>query len=82
MPTQSKGKVVVKSWQQLPPEIIRLIVTYTLLEVSATALIPRTWDRRALWQPRMSYTVIRDAKLLEGYMSICSSWGKARKYFI
>ena len=79
MTAQSKGKVVVKSWQLLPPEIVRHIVTFALLDISATAFIPRVWERQDHWLPRMSYTVIRDAKLLEKYMSICSSWGRARK---
>ncbi|KAG6847202.1 hypothetical protein H0H93_009561, partial [Arthromyces matolae] len=73
--TVYKGKVTHRSWPQLPPELVRTIATYYLLDVSRTSYCPQTWDSREAWHHRMVYTALRDASDLERHMmSICPQW--------
>ncbi|KAF8161555.1 hypothetical protein B0H34DRAFT_796324 [Crassisporium funariophilum] len=76
---QYKGKVTHRSWPQLPEEIVRLITTHYLWELSATSYCPQTWDtRKQLWQQRMVYTCIRDSMDLEKHiMAVCPEWHRA-----
>lgn len=76
-----KGKVAHRSWQHLPPELVRLIVTHALLDISANAFIPQTWDQRDQWLPRMVFNVLRDTDTMEHFMLVCPPWSIAREYF-
>ncbi|EIN06641.1 hypothetical protein PUNSTDRAFT_127338 [Punctularia strigosozonata HHB-11173 SS5] len=71
-----KGKAT-RSWQQLPPELIRLVATHYLLEVSAHNHCPHAWEPRELWPYRMVYACLRDANELERLMQICPPWASA-----
>ncbi|CAL1711935.1 unnamed protein product [Somion occarium] len=71
-----KGKVL-RSWSQLPAEVIRLIATHYLLDFRTFAYVPTTWEAREMWPRRIVYTVMRDAPEVEKLMSICPSWGSA-----
>ncbi|KAI0919431.1 hypothetical protein AcV7_006167 [Taiwanofungus camphoratus] len=70
-----KGKQS-RSWQQLPPEVIRLIATHYLYELSATNYYPGTWEQRYMYQNRNMYAVLRDAVDLER-LYICPLWHSA-----
>ncbi|EPQ55366.1 hypothetical protein GLOTRDRAFT_121520 [Gloeophyllum trabeum ATCC 11539] len=72
-----KGKFTNRSWHQLPPEIIRLIATHYLLDVSPSSYCPQTWEIPQFWPMRMMYTVLRDALQVEKLMQICPSWHTA-----
>ncbi|KAI0785881.1 hypothetical protein C8Q75DRAFT_315072 [Abortiporus biennis] len=71
-----KGKYT-RSWQQLPPEIIRLIATYYLLDAAATNYCPIVWETRDAWPGRLVYVIMRDGAELERLMCICPSWHTA-----
>ncbi|KDR69868.1 hypothetical protein GALMADRAFT_214931 [Galerina marginata CBS 339.88] len=73
-----KGKLAHRSWPQLPEEIVRLITTHYLWDLSARSYCPQTWENRKQWYSRMVYSCIRDALDLEKYiMAICPEWRKA-----
>ncbi|KAJ7247474.1 hypothetical protein C8J57DRAFT_1724455 [Mycena rebaudengoi] len=76
-PMVYKGKVTNRSWPQLPPELIRLIATYYLWDVSACNATPRIWELPRYWQERMVYVAVRDSRDLERLMSVCPQWGIA-----
>ncbi|KAI0002249.1 hypothetical protein BJV74DRAFT_43051 [Russula compacta] len=78
----SKGKssTGVKPWSQLPSEIIRLIATYYILDVSNSNYCPATWDLREHWPHRIIYAAFRDAFALEKLMTMCPSWGSALEW--
>ncbi|TCD65399.1 hypothetical protein EIP91_002733 [Steccherinum ochraceum] len=78
-----KGKVL-RSWAQLPPEIIQLIATHYILQVSPslTSYLPNTWDLRDNWPRRIVYVAIRDALEMERLMYICPSWGAALEHHL
>ncbi|KAH7908275.1 hypothetical protein BJ138DRAFT_1013156, partial [Hygrophoropsis aurantiaca] len=69
-----KGKFTNRSWQQLPPELVRLVATHYLLDASSTNYCPNTWDAKELWHPRMVFTALRDANDLEKLMRITPTW--------
>ncbi|TFY58343.1 hypothetical protein EVG20_g8185 [Dentipellis fragilis] len=73
-PSTYKGKITNRSWQQLPPEIVRLIATHYLLDVSRASYCPITWETRELWPSRMVYTALRDALEVQKLMQLCPSW--------
>ncbi|OCH91079.1 hypothetical protein OBBRIDRAFT_874895 [Obba rivulosa] len=76
MTTTFKGKDT-RSWSQLPPEIIRLIATYYILDASSTSFCPAGWEYREAWPSRLVFTVLRDALDVERLMCICPAWGTA-----
>ncbi|KAI9452812.1 hypothetical protein F5148DRAFT_496468 [Russula earlei] len=78
----SKGKssTSLKPWSQLPPEIIRIIATHYIQDVSTSSYCPATWDLREHWSHRIVYTVFRDAFSLERLMTMCPSWGSALEW--
>ncbi|EMD32918.1 hypothetical protein CERSUDRAFT_118352 [Gelatoporia subvermispora B] len=77
MPTTIfKGKDT-RSWQQLPPEIIRLITTYCILDASMSNFCPAGWEYREAWPSRLVYTTVRDAQEVERLMYICPAWAAA-----
>ncbi|KAI0262176.1 hypothetical protein BC834DRAFT_400421 [Gloeopeniophorella convolvens] len=69
-----------KPWAQLPPEIIRLIATHHILDVSHSHFYPATWDLLEYWPQRMVYEAFRDAFALEKLMGLCPSWGSALEW--
>ncbi|KAL0955531.1 hypothetical protein HGRIS_001769 [Hohenbuehelia grisea] len=69
-----KGKFTHRSWPQLPEELIRLIATYFLWDLSATNYCPQQWEAKELWHSRMVYVAIRDAQELERIMQVCPQW--------
>ncbi|KAH7929543.1 hypothetical protein BV22DRAFT_120804 [Leucogyrophana mollusca] len=69
-----KGKITNRSWQQLPPELVRLIATHYLYDVTSSNYCPNTWDAKELWHPRMVYTALRDANELEKLMRTTPTW--------
>ncbi|KAJ7214863.1 hypothetical protein GGX14DRAFT_696527 [Mycena pura] len=78
-----KGKAL-RSWPQLPPEVIRLIATHYLQVVSNTTPLPAGWDspfgfprRLVPFQERMIYLAVRDTRDMEVIMSVCPKWGEA-----
>ncbi|KAH9941451.1 hypothetical protein B0H21DRAFT_824450 [Amylocystis lapponica] len=71
-----KGKYT-RSWQQLPPEIVKLIATFYLTDVCSQTYFPTTWDVRELWPSRMVYGVMRDALEMEKIMCLCPAWSMA-----
>ncbi|KAI0827593.1 hypothetical protein BC628DRAFT_1418222 [Trametes gibbosa] len=73
MRPMTKGKNA-KSWLNLPGEVVRLIVTHYLLDVSATAYCPQTWDVPHMWPQRLAYTSLRDAREIERLMDIFPQW--------
>ncbi|KAH8103527.1 hypothetical protein BXZ70DRAFT_889154 [Cristinia sonorae] len=79
--TVYKGKVL-RSWAQLPPEVIQLIATFHMLQLSQTSYIPNTWDIRDNWPRRMVYTIVRDAIAMESLMCVCPSWGAALEHHL
>ncbi|KAI0753557.1 hypothetical protein C8Q80DRAFT_1152864 [Daedaleopsis nitida] len=68
-----KGKTA-RSWQQLPGEIIRLITTFYLLDVSTSGHCPNSWAIREMWPHRFAYTTFRDALEVERIMHIFPTW--------
>ncbi|KZP07642.1 hypothetical protein FIBSPDRAFT_762627, partial [Athelia psychrophila] len=72
-----KGKITHRSWAQLPAEIIRLVTKHYILDVCSLAYVPRTWEAREMWHPRLVFTVLRDAIEIERLMCITPSWGVA-----
>ena len=77
-----KGKSTTRAWAALPPEVLRMVVTHLLLEVSAAAPLPHSWMRREDWQSRMVYVVVRDAAAIEAVMRVAPSWAAASEYQI
>ncbi|TDL22944.1 hypothetical protein BD410DRAFT_721772, partial [Rickenella mellea] len=69
-----KGKVTHRSWQHLPQELVRLIVTHALLDISANAYVPKSWEQRDQWLPRMVFNVVRDTDYMENFMNVCPPW--------
>ncbi|KAG6382190.1 hypothetical protein JVT61DRAFT_840 [Boletus reticuloceps] len=72
-----KGKYTHRSWQQLPPELVRTIATHHLLDLQPTSYCPLTWDAKELWHPRIVYTTLRDAIALEKLMQVTPAWAAA-----
>ncbi|KAF8131819.1 hypothetical protein EV363DRAFT_1164636 [Boletus edulis] len=72
-----KGKYTHRSWQQLPPELVRTIATHHLLDLQPTSYCPLTWDAKELWHPRIVYTTLRDAIALEKLMQVTPAWSAA-----
>ncbi|PIL32922.1 hypothetical protein GSI_05040 [Ganoderma sinense ZZ0214-1] len=76
-----KGKAA-RSWQDLPAEIVRhvshvaywLIVNYYLLDLSANAYIPKTWEPRELWPQRLAFTTFRDAVQMAHLRKLVPWW--------
>ncbi|KAI0365897.1 hypothetical protein BV20DRAFT_699733 [Pilatotrama ljubarskyi] len=68
-----KGKTA-RSWHDLPGEIVRLITTYYLLDVSSTGYSPQTWEVPQLWGQRFVYSTIRDAREIERVMNLFPAW--------
>lgn len=75
-----KGKTANRSWNTLPAEILRLIVTHFLLDASLTGYLPQTWENRERWLPRMAYNVVRDANALETIMKVSPAWKAASEF--
>ncbi|KAH9032584.1 hypothetical protein EDB85DRAFT_1203388 [Lactarius pseudohatsudake] len=80
--TLNKGKssTGLRPWSQLPPEIVRLIATHYILDVSTSSHCPATWELSDSWPHRIVYTVFRDAFALEKLMTVCPSWGSALEW--
>ncbi|EGO26174.1 hypothetical protein SERLADRAFT_355167 [Serpula lacrymans var. lacrymans S7.9] len=72
-----KGKYTNRSWQQLPPDIIRIIATHYLVDFTASTYIPHTWLTKEMWHNRVVYTVLRDANDLERLMRVSPAWKAA-----
>ncbi|KAF8911692.1 hypothetical protein CPB84DRAFT_1657466, partial [Gymnopilus junonius] len=73
-----KGKTLDRSWPQLPEEIVRLITTYLLWDLSTLGYCPQTWEHRRYWCSRMMYACVRDALEIEkSVMSVCPEWKQA-----
>ncbi|KAH9925884.1 uncharacterized protein BXZ73DRAFT_78864 [Epithele typhae] len=68
-----KGKHA-RSWQNLPPEIVRLIATFYLLDVSSTSYCPTTWESRDAWPQRFAFTTLGEALEVERVMSLFPAW--------
>ncbi|KLO05862.1 hypothetical protein SCHPADRAFT_910743 [Schizopora paradoxa] len=77
-----KGKSTSRSWTQLPPDVIRLVVTQLLLDVSATAFLPQTWQHREHWLSRMVYNIVRETEAVEQVMMVCPAWMNAIEYHL
>ncbi|KAI0333238.1 hypothetical protein GY45DRAFT_1359742 [Cubamyces sp. BRFM 1775] len=73
MNTICKGKAA-RSWHDLPAEIVRLIATYYLLDVSANGYAPQTWDTPQMWPQRFAFSTLRDAREMERIMSLFPTW--------
>ncbi|KAJ7616651.1 hypothetical protein FB45DRAFT_1064031 [Roridomyces roridus] len=84
-----KGKAL-RSWPQLPPEIIRLIANFHLELAAPTQNLPNTWEPRFYprdtlrnghrpwpFAPRTIFMAARDTRTLELLMSVCPQWGVA-----
>ncbi|KAK6995898.1 hypothetical protein R3P38DRAFT_2737145 [Favolaschia claudopus] len=80
-----KGKAL-RSWAQLPPEVIRLIVSWYINIVQPTLPLPATWDvhhnpenrtRYVPWAEYVIYAAARNAKEVEALMCVCPTWGIA-----
>ncbi|KAK7013645.1 hypothetical protein R3P38DRAFT_2638800 [Favolaschia claudopus] len=80
-----KGKAL-RSWAQLPPEVIRLIVSWYLNIVQPTLPLPATWDvhhnpenrtRYVPWAEYLIYVAARDTREVETLMCVCPTWGIA-----
>ncbi|KAJ3993032.1 hypothetical protein F5050DRAFT_1784774 [Lentinula boryana] len=72
-----KGKLTNRNWALLPEELVRLIATYFIWDISVTNYCPEQWQARHFWQNRMVYTALRDAQEVERFMRICPQWGAA-----
>ncbi|KAF9807485.1 hypothetical protein IEO21_08196 [Rhodonia placenta] len=68
-----KGKSA-KFWPHLPPEIIRLIATYHLLNLAAEGFCPGTWQVSTQWPGRLVYGLLRDVLEIEKLMSLYPTW--------
>ncbi|KAI9063940.1 hypothetical protein FKP32DRAFT_1676024 [Trametes sanguinea] len=68
-----KGKTA-RSWLDLPGEIVRLIATHYLLDVSATGYCPHTWETPQLWPQRFAFMTLRDAREIERIMILFPAW--------
>ncbi|KAH9067691.1 hypothetical protein EDB87DRAFT_20929 [Lactarius vividus] len=77
---KGKSSTGLRPWSQLPPEIVRLIATHYILDVSTSSHCPATWDLSENWPQRIVYTVFRDAFALEKLMTVCPSWGSALEW--
>ncbi|OJA15099.1 hypothetical protein AZE42_05578 [Rhizopogon vesiculosus] len=74
-----KGKHTNRSWQQLPPELIRHIATLYIKDVATHLYCPVTWDVREVWPSRMVYVALCQAIELEKLMNVTPSWFTALK---
>lgn len=72
-----KGKHTNRSWQHLPPELVRSIATHYLLDHQSSNYTPLTWDAKELWHLRIVYTTLRDALDLERLMQVTPAWAAA-----
>ncbi|KAI6145389.1 hypothetical protein BKA82DRAFT_21257 [Pisolithus tinctorius] len=72
-----KGKHTNRSWQHLPPELVRSIATHLLIDLQSSHYTPLTWDAKELWHPRIVYTTLRDALDLERIMQVTPAWAAA-----
>ncbi|KAH9051024.1 hypothetical protein EDB83DRAFT_2399743 [Lactarius deliciosus] len=77
---KGKSSTALRPWSQLPPEIVRLIATHYILDVSTSSHCPATWEHSDNWPHRIVYTVFRDAFALEKLMTVCPSWGSALEW--
>ncbi|KAH8110493.1 hypothetical protein DFH11DRAFT_1860335 [Phellopilus nigrolimitatus] len=77
-----KGKSTTRSWATLPPEIVRLVITHYLLDVSATSFLPAVWAQREHWPGRMVFAVVRDADAIERLMQVSPAWSAALEYHL
>ncbi|KAI8978176.1 hypothetical protein BD414DRAFT_147292 [Trametes punicea] len=68
-----KGKAA-RSWLDLPGEIVRLIATHYLLDVSATGYSPHTWELPQMWPQRLAFMMLRDAREIERIMDLFPAW--------
>ncbi|KAI0644862.1 hypothetical protein C8Q79DRAFT_1011007 [Trametes meyenii] len=68
-----KGKAA-RSWSSLPGEIVKLITTYYLLDVTSTGYCPQTWEVPQMWPQRYAFTTLRDARELERIMDLFPGW--------
>lgn len=74
-----KGKHTNRSWQQLPPELIRHIASLYLKDVATHLYCPVTWEVREVWPSRMVYAALCQAIELEKLMNVTPSWFTALK---
>ncbi|KAI5119298.1 hypothetical protein M0805_008213 [Coniferiporia weirii] len=81
-PMSYKGKSTTRSWATLPPEVVRLVVTHYLLDVSAAAFLPTVWTHREHWPGRMAFAVVRDADAIEQIMHVSPAWAAALEYHL
>ncbi|KAF9524979.1 hypothetical protein CPB83DRAFT_860348 [Crepidotus variabilis] len=73
-----KGKLTNRSWAYLPEDIIRLIATHYLWNVSVSGHCPATWENKRLWPSKMVYMTIHDALDIEKHlMNVCPEWHRA-----
>ena len=77
-----KGKSTTRSWATLPPELIRLVTTFHILDVSSATTLPVCWQPRNKWQNRLAYTVVRDAAIIENLMQVTPAWSSACACFL
>ncbi|KZT04007.1 uncharacterized protein LAESUDRAFT_728722 [Laetiporus sulphureus 93-53] len=71
-----KGKSS-RFWPHLPPEIICLIATFHLLNTTATASSPASWNIIQLWPSRLAFNMFRESLEMEKLMWICPQWALA-----
>ncbi|KAF7296354.1 hypothetical protein HMN09_01105500 [Mycena chlorophos] len=80
-----KGKAL-RSWAQLPPELIRLIAVYyaTAMQETSAGILPLTWTpyyTSATHMPgmaeRRTYLTVRDMRHYEMLMRVCPKWAIA-----
>ncbi|KAI0319269.1 hypothetical protein OF83DRAFT_826652 [Amylostereum chailletii] len=71
-----KGKLT-RSWPQLPPELIRMIATHFLFELSVSTFVPHTWSTYGFWPGRAMYTTYQNAHEMARLMKICPEWATA-----
>ena len=78
-----KGKTSHRSWNNLPAEFVRLIVTHFLLDASSTSTgySPKAWEPRDRWLNHMAYDVVRNANALENLMQVSPAWRVASQLF-
>ncbi|KAG1731845.1 uncharacterized protein EDB91DRAFT_1153383 [Suillus paluster] len=74
-----KGKHTNRSWQQLPPELIRHIASLYLKDVATHLYCPVTWEVKEVWPSRMVYAALCQAIELEKLMNVTPSWCTALK---
>ncbi|KAH9915509.1 uncharacterized protein B0H18DRAFT_959314 [Fomitopsis serialis] len=68
-------------WPHLPPEVVRLIATFHLLNVAPDAQCPETWQHPQMWPSRFVWSLIRDTYEVERLMRVYPSWGAAHAAF-